>query len=417
MMFNMNSLISIFFLFCSGFLTAQKIAEIPLEPGSGFQKNYIHYPFQKVELRSFGETWFATAFELVNIGEIEPLSNSGQQALLVSLFPDSNIITGVDVVSNNPIYASLHGMADVINPSRTPSQWADEWTEIVIDSIEIPFAYVRNTPNSIIDTMFVDYIKSIPDDLLSYYDLNGNGIGDFGEFPHQSVFRSNEENNKLNPIQIFRTDTVLLTSVDSSFKENISVNFKRIDVNDTIKNKNRYGVYIRFQPGYDWTIQDSLKDLNEFFLLTREQEVGEVPRQIWDYTAGFCSYSMNKSTRYTGGARLVPGIIPQANWQLEHLIVSYKLTTNALYLNEPLINVGIDIFPNPSSSFVIVDFFLKESQNIEIEIYDLIGKLVFKESIGLIEAGSSSRKVNINNLPGGVYFLRVGATATKFVVK
>lgn len=418
----MKRFVFAYFLFCSSFIIGQKSLEIPYDLGRSIEKNYVTYPSQDVFLRSYGETWFTTVLDLVNIGEIEPLSNeqSGQQALLVSIFPDSTIIAGVDAVSGKPYYTFLHGMAEIINPSKTPSQWANEWTEIVIDSVEIPFAYVRNTPDSIIDTLFVDYIKSVPDSFLNYYDLNQNGGGDFGEFPHQPIFHTDDKTNRLDPVQIFRTDTVLLTLDDSSSIENLTVKYKGIDVNDTVPGKTRYGVYIRFQPGYEWTLQDSLKDFNEFLLLTREQEVGESPRQIWPFTSGFCSYAMNRSIRYNQSEYdylLLPGVVPIADWQLEHLIISYKFTTNALTVNNPEYNVGVQVFPNPMNSVLNLGLSLNENQEINVEIYDLTGKLVLNEDLGLVPAGTFNHSVNIQVLSAGIYSLKVAGVTRKLVVK
>jgi len=383
-------------------------------------ERYAIVPSEKMSFKQYGETWFTTVIDLINLGEIPPLTSDpwGQQADIVSIFPDSTIIC-VDG-SGEPYHAFIHGMADIINPSRTPSQWATQWADVLIDSIAIPFVYTRNTHDSIVDTMFVDYIKSRPDSTLSYYDLNDNDKVDFGEFLHQSLYHTNRNTNKLDDGQVFRTDTLLLTNSDSSFMDNFAINSKRIDVNDTVFSKERYGVYIRFQPGYTWNLNDTIDDYNEFFLLTREQKEEEAPRQIWPLTAGFCSYTLTKQTRYNmdmDSYYLLPGIVPVPEWPYEHLIISYKLTSDALSQSKVGDISGLTLFPNPVNDFLNVIFSVNRSENIEIYVFDVMGKQVFRDNVVLNKSGSNNYRYSTKHLKSGIYSIKIGELSRKFIVK
>ncbi|MBI35520.1 MAG: hypothetical protein CMP67_09190 [Flavobacteriales bacterium] len=383
---------------------------------------YVNFSEEKIQFKQYGETWFTTVIDLINLGEIPPLSSEpwGQKALLVSLFPDSTIILGIDPVTQEPYHAFIHGMADIINPSKTPSQWADQWTDILIDSIKIPYVYTRNTSDSIIDTMFVDYIKSRPDSLLSYYDLNDNDKADFGEFLHQSLYHTNRYTNKLDEGQVFRTDTILLTSSDSTTADDFFVKFKGIDVNDSVKSSQRYGVYIRFHPGYEWDLNDTIDNFNEFLLLTREQNESESPRQIWPFSSGFCSYTLTKYIRYnmhTEAYYLLPGIVPVPEWSLEHLLVSYKFTTNALSNNEINGLEKLTLFPNPVNDFINVYFSTNKIQSIEIRVFDVMGKEVFYDKLEDFNLGENHYRYDTFSLPPGLYTLKLGDSSEKFIVK
>lgn len=417
----MRILLLVFYVLLIFGLKAQEKLSIKYDSQDIISERYAIVPSEKMSFKQYGETWFTTVIDLINLGEIPPLTSDpwGQQALMVSIFPDSTIISGVDQ-SGEPYHAFIHGMADIINPSRTPSQWATQWADVLIDSIEIPFVYTRNTHDSIVDTMFVDYIKSRPDSMLSYYDLNGNDKVDFGEFMHQSLYHTNRNTNKLDDGQVFRTDTLLLTNADSSFMDNFAINSKRIDVNDTVFSKERYGVYIRFQPGYTWNINDTIDDYNEFFLLTREQKRDEAPRQIWPLTAGFCSYTLTKYVRYNMNMEayyLLPGIVPVPEWRLEHLIISYKLTSNALSQNKVGDTFELTLFPNPVNDFLNVRFSVNQSDNIKIYIYDIMGKQVFSDNIGLNKYGSNIYRYSTKHLKPGIYSIKIGELSRKFVVK
>ena len=403
-------------------LNAQERLPIQYDLTDHIGNKFVPIPIEKMQFREYGETWFTTVIDLINLGEIPPLSSEsgGQKALMVSLFPDSTIISGVDQLTGEPYHAFIHGMADIINPSRTPRQWADEWTDVLIDSIEIPFVYNRNTHDSIVDTVFVDYIRSLPDSMLSYYDLNENDEADFGEFMHQSLYHTNRNTNKLDDGQIFRTDTILLTIADSSFAENFSINSRRIDVNDSVFAKERYGVYIRFQPGYEWSLNDTIDDFNEFFLLTREQTPDEVPRQIWPLTSGFCSYTLTKYVRYNMNLEayyLLPGIVPVPEWRLEHLIISYKLTSNALSQNTIGNTFELTLFPNPVNEFLNIRFSVNQFDNIKIFIFDIMGKQVFSETVELKKSGSHIFHFSTKRLKAGIYAIKIGELSSKFVVK
>lgn len=414
-------LLAFYFLLIFG-LNAQERLSIQYDASDRIEDRFVPIPAEKMQFKEYGETWFTTVIDLINLGEIPPLSSDpwGQKALIVSIFPDSTIISGVDQLTGEPYHAFVHGMADIINPSRTPRQWADQWTDVLIDSIEIPFVYTRNTHDSIVDTVFVDYIKSRPDSMLSYYDLNDNDKVDFGEFMHQSLYHTNRNTNKLDDGQVFRTDTILLSTADSSFVENFSINSRRIDVNDSVFAKERYGVYIRFQPGYEWSLNDTIDNFNEFFLLTREQRPNEVLRQIWPLTAGFCSYTLTKYVRYNMNMEayyLLPGIVPVPEWRLEHLIISYKLTSNALSQNKVGDTFELTLFPNPVDDFLNVRFSVNQSDNIKMYIFDIMGKQVFSDNLGLNKSGENIYQYNTKHLKPGIYSIKIGELSRKFVVK
>jgi hypothetical protein len=382
----------------------------------------VYFPNNHNRFKDYGETWFSTTSDLVRIGEIPPLSADpwGQKAFLVSVFPDTTIILGVDPSTGSSYRPSVHGVADIINPSNTPSNWVNKWANVLIDSLSIPFVYTRSSNDLIVDTMFVDYIKSKPDNLLVYYDLNKNNSADFGEFLHQPLFHSDLSSNKLDAIQVFRTDTILLTPDDSSFSDDYRVRFKEIDVNDIVLQSDRYGIYIRFEPGYEWSVNDTINEFNELQLLAREQKKEELPRQIWPLSAGFCSYTMTSNVRYNKGNNtnyLIPGIYPLANWSLEHLIVSYKLTSEELSLKEFKKELILKLYPNPVNDILNISFSPKDFEDLEIFVVDVTGREVFSDIIYFDTADLQLYTLNTEILTPGIYSIKIGNISDKFIVK
>ena len=413
----------VLFITLSFFVSAQESIEVNYDINKFNSKRYVYLPKKEIQFKDYGETWFSTVIDLVNLDEIPPLSDEpwGQKALLVSIFPDSTIILGVDPMTKDGYRPLFHGLADIINPSRTPSQWASQWADVIVDSISIPFVYTRNTKDSILDTLFVDYIESNPE--LVYYDLNDNEVPDFGEFLHQPLYHSDISTNELDDGQVFRTDTILLSPADSSFPENIAVRFKEIDVNDSVFRNERYGVFLRFKPGYEWSLNDTIKNFNELFLLTREQKENELPRQIWPLESGFCSYSMSKDIRYNKYSSsssfsyyLTPGIIPLAEWQLEHLMISYKLTSNTLYTNDLSGSSNLKLYPNPVNDILNIKFSTSNIENVELYIFDVMGKVVIRHSFK-VNNDFNLHRLNIESLNSGIYSIKIGDLTKRFLVK
>ena len=381
-----------------------------------FNFETIELSKQKTNFRDYKSYWFSIVSDLVNIGEI-PSPSSENPAHQVRLFPDSTIITGTNPIS----YPFIHGMADVINPSLTPSGWVDEWTDVLVDSIEIPFVYYRNTHDSIIDTLFIDYLISQPDSILSYIDLNQDNIKDNGEFPHQVIFHTDSLSNKINSFQISRTDTLLLDFNNSSSRDNPQVNYQLIDVNDSVMSKERYGIYIRFQPGYKWSITDTIINFNDFFLLAREQVKGQYLSQIWPFNAGFSSYIMTKDVRYNisvlGFQLYIPALIQSPEWPIEHLIISYKLISIPLGANNIHSKNKLKLFPNPVDDFLNFKFSPSNFGNLDVEIYDITGKIVLRDKLSFYGSGSNNFQFNVSHLVSGIYSIKVDGVSRKFVVK
>jgi hypothetical protein len=72
---------------------------------------------------------------------------------------------------------------------------------------------------------------------------------------------------------------------------------------------------------------------------------------------------------------------------------------------------NILIYPNPSESLVTVQYPLSAEKNYDLVITDLTGKEIFKDHLPL----TGSYNMNIENFEKGIYFLRVGSFAAKFI--
>jgi len=74
------------------------------------------------------------------------------------------------------------------------------------------------------------------------------------------------------------------------------------------------------------------------------------------------------------------------------------------FLNNPL-----KIYPNPTSREVTIQFDLLEKQDIKISIYNIIGKLVYSESLNNSYGASASWRIDFSELSKGMYLIQIQA--------
>ncbi|NQT76820.1 MAG: T9SS type A sorting domain-containing protein [Bacteroidetes bacterium] len=68
---------------------------------------------------------------------------------------------------------------------------------------------------------------------------------------------------------------------------------------------------------------------------------------------------------------------------------------------------NVFIYPNPARDRVTVRIEVAKTSVYHIEIYNLIGTRVQQSSPGILTEGTHSLNIDLNNLPGGTYFIRL----------
>lgn len=118
-----------------------------------------------------------------------------------------------------------------------------------------------------------------------------------------------------------------------------------------------------------------------------------------------------------GGYNVNGGI--SISWTLgETIIPAFKSSDNSLVLThgfqqqliittveenlEP--SVKVTVFPNPVSEVVNIHFETPVDDEIKIFLFDSQGKMVKTD---LIKSDSSDKQINLQDLPGGIYYLRL----------
>lgn len=77
-------------------------------------------------------------------------------------------------------------------------------------------------------------------------------------------------------------------------------------------------------------------------------------------------------------------------------------------------SIGLDVFPNPGTSTVKINYTLTKSADANIEIMNELGEKVSATSLGNQSPGMQEYELNIETLSVGVYFIKINAgTATQ----
>ena len=94
----------------------------------------------------------------------------------------------------------------------------------------------------------------------------------------------------------------------------------------------------------------------------------------------------------------------------ERTLLKYsELTEVDDNIHEPILSIS----PNPARDYIDINFEKCWTSEEEIEIYNILGEKVASESI---HPPAGSHRMNISNLPAGLYYIRIGNYSDKFLV-
>ncbi|HEY6162771.1 MAG TPA: T9SS type A sorting domain-containing protein [Bacteroidia bacterium] len=72
-------------------------------------------------------------------------------------------------------------------------------------------------------------------------------------------------------------------------------------------------------------------------------------------------------------------------------------------------NVSLGIFPNPMNNNATIDLQLTQSSNVEVNVFDVVGRNMITLPQGTLSAGMHLIDLDASKLPSGVYFVKVKA--------
>lgn len=76
----------------------------------------------------------------------------------------------------------------------------------------------------------------------------------------------------------------------------------------------------------------------------------------------------------------------------------------------------VNVYPNPAQTLLTVEFTLSAPKPVSFEIYNAAASMVFNTTNTIGVAGNNRMTVNVQHLPNGTYFLRVGSQIKRIVI-
>jgi hypothetical protein len=88
--------------------------------------------------------------------------------------------------------------------------------------------------------------------------------------------------------------------------------------------------------------------------------------------------------------------------------ISYEQIVVGVEENDLAIS-KLGIHPNPTSGNINVNFELEQSENVTIEVLDLLGKSVSVQNFGTLVSGAQKLNMDLSDLNSGIYFVKINA--------
>lgn len=86
-------------------------------------------------------------------------------------------------------------------------------------------------------------------------------------------------------------------------------------------------------------------------------------------------------------------------------------------IDETVVLNEMSVFPNPVSDILTVSFNLTKTSDVNIMVYNLLGKVVFEANEGLNQTGNKEFNISLEDLDSGFYLLKLNVGNESFVKK
>jgi len=94
-----------------------------------------------------------------------------------------------------------------------------------------------------------------------------------------------------------------------------------------------------------------------------------------------------------------------------------QLTYDPVGIDEMPAYSDLNIYPNPVNDILNVEFNLTRSSNVELKVYDLLGKVVYEDLEGYNQSGVKNYSLRLGDLHSGIYLLKLNVDGQTYVKK
>lgn len=349
------------------------------------------------------------------------------------VFPDSvvsinknNEVSKVSTHAFGHLYDLRHeNWAAVPSDPNAPIQIFDQTDNYTWDSLAFNYIYRRNNNDtSVVDTCFVNYYKnSLPQQI-------SNGLLIFSIGDSMLIARPRGlDKNTLAGTAYFKRDTILLTASDTTMLTAngwggryrvmpVGTAISGSTIAPTTNPTSWFAATIAFKPGHNWSVDDTLKfksitpsknGINYFgYTYTTIKEAnGGLPVTLKSRRFADNSLVLNSESLYDKqGNYNWKGFVPGVAFKSPiYANVQAFVSGTTTSVGELDVSLG-SLYPNPASKgqSVFIEYKLKKSSTISIEVFDMLGKKVATVlNDKRVEAGEHQVETTFNLEPG-IYF-------------
>lgn len=116
----------------------------------------------------------------------------------------------------------------------------------------------------------------------------------------------------------------------------------------------------------------------------------------------------------TSGVTQIDGL----NFTVDSIYINPIGSVTGISQENSILNNKILMFPNPAKQYVSIQYELIQSANVQIELYDIIGKKVKTiTEVNRQEKNKYNHIVNLENLSSGIYFVKLKINNSENVIK
>jgi hypothetical protein len=97
----------------------------------------------------------------------------------------------------------------------------------------------------------------------------------------------------------------------------------------------------------------------------------------------------------------------------------FRVTHNSAINPDPAPGVFFNVYPNPFTNMILVQYTIDRNEPVSLDIYDFAGKKILSENLGNQTPGTYNHALNLStdNIPSGMYFIRLRAGENQQTVK
>lgn len=335
----------------------------------------------------------------------------------VTLWPDS---LPVQLYSAGPSHIGIYAIGQVFDP--TSEFFSDPpaltgFNRYSIDSIAFSYKYRHVVPGSV-DTLIVDFFN---DDKLVPLTFTG-GSKTYSPTYVASTNRSSAYTSSLKiPLSENENTEEFFYPSSRSYAKTMILKLPSVM---NVKGGGRMAFTITFKPGLSWAMNDTLVNGRDSINLPKKQLNTFQPFYLAAQTGvsdATFNYSIEglRAQRYpktaNDGKWYQPWNFPGA--QTRHMDAIFKLTyynLSAKDINNQGYGLG-NVYPNPvkSGSDIKIEFALGKGENLNIQLFNVLGSKVADVASGKFAAGENNVTFNTSNLAPGVYVYTISAGAFK----